>query len=308
MLIALCLHPCLDKSAALDIFDAGAPNRITVERMDVGGKGVNVARAARALGGEARLIGFDFDGGPVARACQEAEVPCRLVPVPGRLRVNLKILERSSKNTIEINEQGAKVGAEALSALEETLFASLGPGDWVTLSGSLPPGIDHTYYAELCEKIRAAGCLAAADCDGPALAAAAEAGPALIKPNAGEFFSLTGADPLDDQAALAACRQLLKKGVGMVCLSRGAAGAVLAAPGGAWRCPSARVTAMGTQGAGDSLLAGLLTAFQKGMEPPEALRFGCAAAAASVMRPGTLLCRREDVESLLPSLRATAIP
>ena len=288
MLIALCLHPCLDKSAVLDRFDPDAPNRVSVERLDVGGKGVNVARAAKALGSETRLTGFDFDGEPVARAMDAAGVPCRLVPVPGRLRVNLKIRERASGRTIEINEQGAPVDQHALSALETLLLSGFRPGDWVTLSGSLPPGIDPAYYAALCGKIRSAGCLAAVDCDGEALRAAVSAKPALIKPNAGEFAALTGADPADDAAAVSACRRLLDRGVGMVCLSRGGQGALLATAEGVWRCPAAPVPVRGVQGAGDSLLA--------------------APAAASVMRPGTLLCRMEDAAALFPALPVTALP
>ena len=42
------------------------------------------------------------------------------------------------------------------------------------------------------------------------------------------------------------------------------------------------------------VLAGLMLALSRGMEPGEALRFATAAAGASVMRPGTLLCRKED--------------
>ena len=307
MLTALCLHPSLDKSAGLVQFDPDAPNRVQVSRLDVGGKGVNVARAAQALGADVRLLGFDFDGEPVARAMEAEKVPCQLVAVRGRLRTNLKIREQATGRTIEINEQGTPVDESALSALEALLFSALRPGDWASLSGSLPPGVDPGYYAALCEKLRAAGCFAAVDCDGDALRAAVSAKPALIKPNAGEFAALTGADPGDDEAAIAACRALIARGVGMVCLSRGGDGALLVNRDGAWRCPAANVPVRGAQGAGDSLLAGLLTAFQRGMTPGDALRFGCAAAAASVMRPGTLLCQRSDVSALLPSLTVTAL-
>ena len=308
MLTALGLHPSLDKTARLDAFDPDAPNRILVDRLDVGGKGVNVARAAKALGGDVRLLGFDFDGGPVARAMDASGVPRQLISVPGRLRTNLKIREQRTGRTIEINEQGEKIDEAALSALEALLFSGLRAGDWVSLSGSLPPGLDPTYYAALCDKLRAAGCRAAVDCDGEALRAAVLAKPALIKPNAGEFAALTGADPMDDFGAVAACRALISRGVGTVCLSRGGDGALLVTGEGAFSCPAARVPVRGTQGAGDSLLAGLLTAFQRGMTPGEALRFGCAAAGASVMRPGTLLCQMADVDALLPALAAAALP
>ena len=55
------------------------------------------------------------------------------------------------------------------------------------------------------------------------------------------------------------------------------------------------------------MLAGLLTALARGLEPAQALAFASAAAGASVQREGTLLCRRADVEKLLPGLRVEKI-
>ncbi len=75
----------------------------------------------------------------------------------------------------------------------------------------------------------------------------------------------------------------------------------------AWACPAAKIEPLGTQGGGDTMLAALLTALSRGMSDPEALRFASAAAAATVMRPGTLLCRRADQDALLPELTVSAL-
>jgi 6-phosphofructokinase 2 len=126
--------------------------------------------------------------------------------------------------------------------------------------------------------------------------------PFLIKPNAQEFTGLTGVDAGDTAAAAAACRKLLSEGVEWVCLSRGPKGALLAHGDEVWSCPSAKVPVKGTAGAGDSMLASLVLAIERKLPPEEALRYAAAAAGASVMRPGTLLCRAEDVEKLLGDL------
>ena len=62
MIYALSLNPSWDKTASITRFQLDAPNRIRTERLDVGGKGVNVARVARELGEETELVGFDFTG------------------------------------------------------------------------------------------------------------------------------------------------------------------------------------------------------------------------------------------------------
>jgi 6-phosphofructokinase 2 len=68
--------------------------------------------------------------------------------------------------------------------------------------------------------------------------------------------------------------------------------------GGAERIVSSSVPVRSTVGAGDALLAGIVLRLQQGFAFSEAVRFGVAAAAATVMRPGTELCRREDAERL----------
>ena len=307
MLYALSLNPCLDKTASIDRFDPDAPNRVRVERLDVGGKGVNVARAANALGGDGKLIGFDYRGQPVASAMAREKVPCILIPLAGDLRVNMKLKEEETGRTLEISERGLETSREDIRRIIARLLDSVQPGDWVALAGSLPPGALPETYGKICRALREKGCHTAVDCDGPALTAALEEQPALLKPNAQEFFKLTGVNAMDTAAAAAACRDLLRKGVEWVCLSRGQAGALLVHGEEAWSGAAAPVPVRGTAGAGDTMLAALLLAIARKLSPKEALQYATAAAGASVMRPGTLLCRREDVEKLITSLTAEKI-
>ncbi|MBR6753792.1 MAG: 1-phosphofructokinase, partial [Clostridia bacterium] len=103
------------------------------------------------------------------------------------------------------------------------------------------------------------------------------------------------------------CRAFHEKGVEMICLSLGPEGALLSTKDQAYFCPAADVPVLGTQGAGDSMLGGLLCALSKGETLPEALQFASAAAGASIMRPGTLLCTGEGTRALLPGLKAVEL-
>lgn len=51
-------------------------------------------------------------------------------------------------------------------------------------------------------------------------------------------------------------------------------------------------------GAGDSMVGGIVSGLCRGMSLRDALDLGMTAAAATVMTPGTELCRREDVDRL----------
>lgn len=299
MIYAVSLNPCLDKTASLPRFVFDAPNRIDVTRLDIGGKGVNVARVLCALEAPVCLLGFDYEGGPIRVFLTQEHIPGKLLPLSGKLRTNMKLEETETGRMIEINEKGAPVSKDMLEKMEDLILSLCRPGDLFALCGSLPPGAPADTYQRLCRALKTKGGFVAVDCDGPAFLAALEEGPDLIKPNAQEFEALTHVPAHDLPRALEACRELMEKGVGSICLSRGGDGALLICAQGAFRCPALPVPVKGLQGAGDSMLAGMLAARGRHMPPREALVFASAAAAASVMRPGTLLAQKEDFLSLL---------
>lgn len=307
MIVCVSMNPSMDKALTTPAFSPDAPNRVTVERLDLGGKGVNVARTLAALGEKTAYVGFDYRGAPVRKGLADWPIALHTVPLDGELRTNIKLRDEKTGGTIEINERGAAVTKAQLDALGERLLALCGAGDYVIFSGSMPPGVPMETYRDWCRAVRAHGALPVVDCDGAALALALEAAPALIKPNAQEFFALTGACAEADAQALEACRGLHARGVGMVCLSRGPKGALLSVGGAAYACPAADVPVRGVQGAGDAMLSGLVAALRRGETPPAALRYASAVAGAAVMRAGTQTARAQDVEALLPQLSVRAL-
>ena len=307
MIYILSLNPCTDKTLSLPKMDLDNPNRVLLERTDVGGKGVNVARVVSALDGECLLMGFDYAGRPVETAMEKEGVPCDLLAVNGDMRVNLKIRETDRGRTVEINEKGVFHDAALLQQMEDTLLSRCAPGDYVALCGSLPNGAPRDYYGRLLTKLKEKGCFAAVDCDGEALEKALLSGPSLIKPNLPEFLALTNTNDPSLPALRQQCLLYHEKGVEMICLSLGPDGALLSTKNAAYFCPAADVPVLGTQGAGDSMLGGFLCALSKGKTLTEALQFASAAAGASIMRPGTLLCTGEDTLALLPGLKTVSL-
>ena len=85
-----------------------------------------------------------------------------------------------------------------------------------------------------------------------------------------------------------------------VLIARGADGNVMATREGRWVADAARVKIASKVGAGDSFVAGFTWALARGLDLPQALKHGAAAASAAVMTPATELCHGEDIEALLP--------
>ena len=174
----------------------------------------------------------------------------------------------------------------------------------LVVSGSVPPGIRPTIYAEMIALARAAGVRTVLDASGELLRQGLAARPWLVKPNRLEMETLLGR-PLPDLAAAGeAARSLLGNGTEVVCLSLGGDGALLADTDGTWFCGNLDIPVLGVQGAGDSMVAGLCAAHRQGLSGAEMLQWGVAAAHASLILPGTELCRAEDFGRFLKQLKA----
>ena len=163
------------------------------------------------------------------------------------------------------------------------------------------PGTPDDFYAPLARALKARGVRVAIDTSGPALAAALQAGVALVKPSLRELQEVMQ-QPLAHAADWCqAARSLVQSGAaGIVALSVGDQGAVLATPEGVWQAPALHMAATtGTTGAGDCFLAALVWALDRGDAPAEALRWGVAAGAAALLHPGTTLAQAADVQRLV---------
>jgi len=80
-------------------------------------------------------------------------------------------------------------------------------------------------------------------------------------------------------------------------------GALAVTPEACYYARPPRVPVANTAGAGDALSGGIMLARSQGADWPQALSLGTAAAASVVMNEGTAICRREQVEDLLPQVR-----
>ncbi len=305
MIATVTLHPSVDMWLDTPTLSVGAFHRATRWANSIGGKGVNVSRVLRELGGRTRayvLVGREGET-LLRRALSKADVPVASVPIAGGLRANYKIVTTHPQASTEINTDGPRARGSDLRAMFERLLRDR--PRIVALCGSLPPGAAASTYRDWLTRLRRAGIPAALDASGHALTSAIAAAPWLLKVNEDEAATLLGMRPQGAQAALRACRELLGRGPTLVLLSLGAEGAVLAAADspGAWIATAPRVPVRSTVGAGDALLGGFLKAWSDGLTLEEALRLGIACGSASATTAGAELCRRRDVERLLSRVR-----
>ncbi|WP_062379781.1 1-phosphofructokinase family hexose kinase [Demequina pelophila] len=304
MIVTLTPNPSVDRALTVPALERGEVLRATDVRVDAGGKGVNVARAITAQGGEA--IAVLPSGGPEGHLLEElldaAGVARRSVPVAGSSRMNVSVLEPDGTTT-KLNEPGPRLSGDEVEALLAATLDASGPaarptGDdapdtspsrptWIVGCGSLPPGAPVDLYATLVERGRAAGARVAIDSSGAAFTAAVAARPDLIKPNHEELAELVGHALPSLYDVRAAARDLVAHGIPTVAVSLGSHGALLVTADLLVHARATIARPRSTVGAGDCMLAGLLDGFAGGLEGNGALTRGVAWGAAAVTLPGS---------------------
>ncbi|MGE7391251.1 1-phosphofructokinase [Streptomyces sp. NPDC004126] len=297
MILTVTPNPSLDRTYEVPSLDRGAVLRAAGERVDPGGKGVNVSRAVAAAGcSTTAVLPLGGPAGTLLLELLTAEgVDVTAVSIAGLTRSNIAVVEPDGTLT-KINAAGPELSAQESDLLLDTVRGSAG-ADWVACCGSLPPGLEPRWYAELVTRAREAGARVALDTSGPALAAALPARPDVVKPNAAELAEAVGRPLATLGDAVKAAEELVGRGAGAVLASLGAHGQLLVTADGAHHGAAPVAAVRSDVGAGDAALAGFLTAGGTG---PAALASALAHGAAAVQLPGSVMpgpadLRPEDV-------------
>ena len=295
----LTLNPAIDGAAEADLIRPIHKIRMSNERYDPGGGGINVARVVRELDGDAYPI--YLAGGATGDVLDEllmaGGVSGRRVPIAGHTRISHAIFERSSGLEFRFVPDGPLVAeAEWQACLEAIKQLDC---DYLVASGSLPRGIPDDFYAFIATICSRGNMKLVLDTSGEALRAALGQGLHLIKPSLGELEGLLDRKLSDPEAQDAAVSELIENGAAeMIALTLGSDGALLATKQSMLRLAAPKVEAKSAVGAGDSFLAAMTLGLAQGRLPDAAFAYGLAAGAATVLSAGTGLCRREDVERL----------
>ena len=307
MIITLTANPSLDRTVTLSSeLVPGGVHRIETDRIQPGGKGINVALGVRQAGLETLAVFQCSQSDPLLALLQEVDLPCRVSPIDGPVRTNITVL--AGGVTTKINEPGQSLSIDEVASLERTLTGVVNEGDTIMLSGSLAPGLPDDEYARLVRQLRAKGAWVGVDTSDAPLVALADqfdiAAPDFLKPNAEELGQLTGRDGVELEEAAGrgeleavrdAAAALHERGVGEVLVTLGGSGAVLATSEGIWYAPSPKVNVISTVGAGDSATAGYLIARVAGMSAPDRLAHAIAYGSVAVSLPGTTIPRPDQV-------------
>ena len=299
MILTVTMNPSIDTRYQLDKLIIDDVNRVTPEKT-AGGKGLNVSRVLLQLGDDVLATGLlgghmgaymaELMDAYMAELMDADGVKNDFVPIAGETRICLNILHEG--NQTELLESGPQIAPAELEAFTAKFAELAAKADVVTLSGSLPRGVDAGYYAELVKIAEEAGAKVLLDTSGASLEAALEsdAKPELVKPNLTEINGLLGTSFTTDDVdalreALAADDRFA--GIPWVVVSMGAAGSVGFHEGRAFRAKTPAIAAVNATGSGDSTIAGFAHAIAAGADDVTVLKTANTCGKLNAMDPKT---------------------
>ena len=299
------LNPAIDQTALVPDFAAGAVNRVEREQSDAGGKGVNVASFLAQFGLPVAVTGILGENNiePFVRLFVEKGIVDRFVRLPGLTRVNVKIVDERQDRVTDINVPGLAVGDGDLARLDAAIDALAADTGWFVLSGSVPAGVPDTVYAELVTNLKKRGKTVVLDASGPPFAAAIGTGPDVIKPNIEELQELVGRNLATHGDIVAAAKQLIDQGIGLVAVSMGPDGALFVERDAAVLAVPPNITVKSTVGAGDAMVAGIVTGTLRGLDLSDRARLATAFSLGALGEIGPRLPPPDVVESFVPRVR-----
>ena len=312
MIITVTLNAAIDKTLAVPNFALGRRHRAVEQASMAGGKGVNVARALKALGQP--VIATGVAGGPTGtRIIEQLTAEAVLndfVRIREESRTSTAVVDPTSGVQTEINERGPTVSEGELELfVGKLLYLAKGAAICI-FSGSLPGGIEPGLYARLVEELGRLGVTTVLDAEGEPLRLATRAEPSVVSPNEPEAEELVGHEFTDEEDRVSGLQSVVALGAreAIMTLSSGCLG--LVGPETYRRLVRVTVEALepvSAVGSGDAFLAGYVAARYGGQAPEESLRFGAACGAESTQHFGAGVLDPRKVERMLGEVRVERV-
>ncbi len=301
MIITVTLNPAMDKTIIIPEFKMGNVNRVETKRTDVGGKGINVSKAIKKLGGESIALGIvgGNSGYDIINYLNIEEIKHDFIHDKVETRVNIKVVDPINGTYTDMNEQGGPYDKTSYEKVEEKLFSLAKEGDIVVISGSLPYGGDEHVYSKWIRECKKKGVKTFLDVNGELLKIAIKEQPYFIKPNNHELQVMCGKKLENITDYINVSKELIKSGVKKIVVSLGEKGALYVTEGKILYGHGIKVKVNSTVGAGDSMVAAFSLAEEKGLSEEETFQLAIATSAASVMCNGTTAPDYKDIHNLL---------
>lgn len=305
MIYTVTLNPSIDYVINLEHLNIGHINRINSEHVYPGGKGINVSRILKTLGHDNIATGFvsDFTGDFIIKSLSDFDVKSDFIKLDnGFTRINIKI--KSDEET-EINGSGPDISEEKLDELFNKL-SELKEEDILVLAGSIPKTLKEDLYEKIMEHVKKSNVKVVVDATKNLLLNVLKYNPFLIKPNNHELEEMFDVKLENVEDIITYGKKLQEMGARNVLVSRGKDGALLITENQEVfisNVPKGEV--INSVGAGDSMVAGFISAYIDSNSYEESLKQGAASGSATAFSSD--LANKELIDKLIKEIKIERI-
>jgi len=304
-ILVLVLNPAIDQILAVDSFTPFTKNLVTSGNTYFGGKGINAAYVLGKMGADCQAVGFTSADLLSAYTDKLAFVGVKasFIPVEGKTRENLKIVDLSTGKDTEFNHPGFHIAKSDIERLFSQIENEIHHYSWLILNGSLPPGAPADLYARLIDLAQSVGVKTCLDASGEPMAIGVAAKPDILRGNLHELEELSGHSLEDNTQIIGELVRLHRTGVHFVVVSLGSRGVIGFDGENILHANAPDLSPVSLTGAGDAMTAAFVHQISEDHSFSDALAFSAAVASASVLReePGDFCI--DDTQDLLKKIR-----
>lgn len=277
MILTVTLNPSVDISHKLEHFAIDSVNRVKDISKTAGGKGLNVSRVLKQLDQEVVATGFlgGSLGNFIREEIGEIGIGDLFVHSQGATRNCIAVIHDEGKQT-EILESGPTIKASEAKVFLKQFQKALQQVKLVTISGSLPQGLDKDFYNDLLRIANKNNTPVLLDTGGSLLKRALkyEHKPFLIKPNKAEMADLIGQDFVNENQLIEALKKPLFTDVEWVVVTLGSEGGMIKYQNDIYKASIPKIKPVNPVGSGDSVIAGFADGLIQNLVPLKLIKHG----------------------------------
>jgi len=288
MIATLSLNPAIDKIVSLQNLRWGEHIRVKRIRQVAAGKGINVARVIKRLGGDVVIIGVS--GGPsgewIKDELKKEKLKFDFVKVKRNVRESLTIMDEERGREIHLREEGPIISHKELNLVKKRLKKWSPSLKFFVISGRLPIGVPVDFYREIISFFKKRKVPVLLDANGPAFRTALKAKPNYIKPNLKELEEVAGKRLKDRGKEVLFIKGLLKKGIDMVVVTHGPGEVIVMTSDWGLIVTPPRVRARNTVGSGDAVAGAMAYGMTRGLDTRQMFKLSVACGSANTLSIG----------------------
>ncbi len=301
MIITVTMNPAIDKTAEVDRIVVDGLNRLSNVKLDIAGKGINVSKTIKALGGESLAIAVvaGSSGDFIIKGLNALDIREKHLSIKGNTRTNLKVMN-FKKSITELNEMGPSITEDELGKIRELIIENINKDDILVLAGSVLPNTPIDFYQKIIKIARSKGVKVILDADGELFRSGVEALPNVIKPNAYElkkYFNKEDSECSSDDLVNMA-KVLISKGIELVMVSLGSKGALYIDKEVSYFMEGLVIDFKSATGAGDAMVASIALSLDRGESKEVLIKKALATSAGACMSYGTTPADLKTVQEL----------